>query len=66
MGEVLDALDLMPLEPWARARPVLQTWYWQSDGRGQLIDDHLRSGFHELGRCDAVTAREAAVLLVED
>lgn len=66
MGEVLVALDLMPLEPWARAQPVLHTWYLQSDGRRQLIDDHLRSGFHELGRCDAATAREAAVLLRED
>ncbi|OHX10493.1 hypothetical protein BI347_22210 [Chromobacterium sphagni] len=66
MGEVLNALDLVLLEPWARAQPVLHTWYWQSDGRQQLIDDHLRSGFLELGRCDAVSPREAAVLLVED
>ncbi len=40
------------------------TWYLQSDGIRQMIDDHIHPGFWKIDSCTADTWKQAKALLV--
>ncbi|WP_189338917.1 hypothetical protein [Chromobacterium amazonense] len=44
----------------------MRIWYLQFDGRDYVVDDHVRSGFHELDSCEAASKGEAWLMLMED
>lgn len=42
----------------------MKTWYLQTDGKRQMIDDPLHDGFEELESCEAESWLKAKVVLV--
>ncbi|TDR82192.1 hypothetical protein [Paludibacterium purpuratum] len=41
----------------------MKTWYLQTDGLRQMIDDHLHAGFEEVDTCEAESWLQAKAIL---